>query len=394
MSFKITTLILPAAALTMAIAVPVAVDAQRGQGGRGLGRGQAQPIRFQGMDTNGDGIISRQEWRGNDRSFINNDWNGDGQLSGAEVRPGAQRNANWEEADHVPNRYERYNSWTQSGFNNLDHNRDRRITANEWHFDRETFRRVDRNNDGALDQTEFLGGEVDDARSDNFDDLDWNNNGRVERNEWYGTAAVFNSMDRNRDGVLSRFEVVGGVDTPNDTWDQFVSLDYNRNGSIGRDEWHWSAASFGRYDTNRDNMLSRQEFSAGGGSPTTGGTTQPRTVTVRVNSAQRWTDSGIAVRAGDVLTFNVTGNIQLSDDANDRAGVAGSVNNRRAPDAPVLNQLAGGLIANIDNYGPIFIGGRKSFTVPVNGRLYLGVNDDHVADNRGEFIVNLTVAPR
>jgi hypothetical protein len=115
---------------------------------------------------------------------------------------------------------------------------------------------------------------------------------------------------------------------------------------------------------------------------------------VRVNSAHRWTDSGITVRAGDVLTFNVTGNIQLSDDAKDMAGVAGSVNNRRAPDAPVLNQLAGGLIANIDNYGPIFIGGRRTFTVPVNGRLYLGVNDDHVADNRGEFIVNLTVAPR
>jgi Ca2+-binding EF-hand superfamily protein len=392
MSFKITTLILPAAAVAIAIAVPAAVDAQRGQG-RGQARGQAE-IRFQGMDTNGDGTISRQEWRGNDRSFANHDWNNDGQLSGAEVRPGAQRNANWEEADHIPNRYERYNSWTQAGFNNLDHNRDRKIADNEWHFDRETFRRVDRNRDGALDQNEFLGGDVDDARADNFDELDWNNNGRVERSEWYGTPAIFNSMDRNNDGVLSRFEVVGGVDTPNDTWDQFVSLDYNRNGNISRDEWHWSAASFARYDTNRDNMLSRQEFSAGGGSPAAGGTAQQRTVTVRVNSAQRWTDSGIAVRAGDVLTFNVTGNIQLSDDSNDRAGVAGSVNNRRAPDAPVLNQLAGGLIANIDNYGPIFIGGRRTFTVPVNGRLYLGVNDDHLADNRGEFIVNLTVAPR
>jgi hypothetical protein len=393
MSFKITTLILPAAAVAMAIAVPVTLDAQRGQG-RGQGRGQAAEIRFQGMDTNADGIISRQEWRGNDRSFTNHDWNGDGQLSGAEVRPGAQRNANWEEADHVPNRYERYNSWTQAGFNNLDHNRDRRIEANEWHFDRETFRRVDRNRDGALDQAEFLGGEVDDARADTFDDLDWNNNGRVERTEWYGTPAIFNSMDRNNDGVLSRFEVVGGVDAPNDTWDQFVSLDYNRNGNISRDEWHWSAASFARYDTNRDNMLSRQEFSAGGGSPTAGGPAQQRTVTVRVNSAQRWTDSGITVRAGDVLTFDVTGNIQLSNDANDKAGAAGSVNNRRAPDAPVLNQLAGGLIVSIDNYGPIFIGGRRTFTVPVNGRLYLGVNDDHLADNRGEFIVNLSVAPR
>ena len=389
MSFKITTLMLPAAALAVATSLTVTVDAQRGRG-----RGQSEPMRFQAMDTDRDGMISRKEWRGNDRSFANHDWNGDGQLSGQEVRVGAQRNTNWEEADHVPNRFERYVSWTQAGFNNLDHDRDRRIARNEWHYDIETFRRVDRNRDGSLDQSEFLGGEIDDARADNFDDLDWNNNGRVERSEWYGTPSVFTDLDRNRDGVLSRFEVVGGVDTPNDTWDQFVSLDYNRNGSLGRDEWHWSAASFARYDTNRDGMLSRQEFSVGGGSPTTAGGTQQRTATVRVNSAQRWTNSGITVRAGDVLTFDVTGNIQLSDDAKDMAGVAGSVNNRRAPDAPVLNQLAGGLIANIDNYGPIFIGGRRTLTVPVNGRLYLGVNDDHVADNRGEFVVNVSIAPR
>ena len=314
---------------------------------------------------------------------------------GHEVRLGAQRNTNWEEADHVPNRYERYVAWTQAGFNNLDHNRDRRIAANEWHFDIETFRRVDRNRDGALDQTEFLGGDVDDARADSFDDLDWNNNGRVERSEWYGSPAVFTDLDRNRDGVLSRFEVVGGVDTPNDTWDQFASLDYNRNGSLARDEWHWSAASFNRRDTNRDGMLSRQEFAAGGGSPDavgTAGTQQQRTV--RVIAQQRWTDSGITVRAGDTLTLDASGTMQLSDDAQDMANPAGSTKNRRAPDAPVLNQLAGGLIARIDNYGPIFLGGRRTFTVPVSGRLYFGVNDDHLADNRGEFAVNVSVAPR
>ena len=183
------------------------------------------------MDTNNDGVITRAEWRGSDRAFQNQDWNGDGRLSGQEVRIGGRRNQNFEEADHVPNRYERYVSWTQAGFNNLDHNRDRSITSNEWHFDVETFRRVDRNRDGALDQTEFLGGEVDDVRDASFDDLDWNNNGRVERSEWTGSPAVFTSLDRNRDGVLSRFEVVGGVDTPNDTYDEFASLDYNRNGS-------------------------------------------------------------------------------------------------------------------------------------------------------------------
>ncbi len=387
MSFKITTL-LPAAAVVAAIGVPVTVAAQRG-------RAAQAPMRFEAMDTNRDGVITKAEWRGNDRSFANNDWNGDGQLSGAEVRVGAQRNANWEEADHVPSRYERYVSWTQAGFNNLDHNRDRRIAANEWHFDVETFRRVDRNRDGALDQTEFLGGEdVDDARSDSFDDLDWNNNGRVERSEWHGTAAVFTDLDRNRDGALSRFEVVGGVDTQNDTWDQFGSLDYDRNGSLARDEWHWSGVSFNRRDTNRDGMLSRQEFAAGGGSPDAAGGTAVQPRAVRVNAQHRWTDSGITVRAGDTLSIDASGSVQMSDDAKDMANPAGSTTNRRAPDAPVLNQLAGGLIARIDNYGPIFIGGRRAFTAPVSGRLYFGVNDDHLADNRGEFVVNIGPAAR
>jgi hypothetical protein len=42
------------------------------------------------MDTNGDGVITRDEWRGNDRSFADHDRNGDGVLSGPEVKPGAQ----------------------------------------------------------------------------------------------------------------------------------------------------------------------------------------------------------------------------------------------------------------------------------------------------------------
>ena len=313
MLFKFTTPALFACALAMT--VPTIVGAQGAQ------------IRFDSMDTNNDGVITREEWRGTDRAFQNQDWNGDGRLSGQEVAIGARRNQNFEEADHIPNRYERYVSWTQAGFNNLDHNRDRRITSNEWHFDIETFRRVDRNRDGALDQTEFLGADVDDVRDTSFDDLDWNNNGRVERSEWSGSPAVFTDLDRNRDGVLSRFEVVGGVDTPNDTWDQFASLDYDRNGSLAREEWHWSNVSFQRRDANRDGRLSRQEFAAGGGAP--GGASglsarRAQQRTVRVNSQQRWVDSGIVVRAGDTVTLDASGNIQMSDDAQDTASPAGS----------------------------------------------------------------------
>ena len=377
---KITTRALLTAGCAAAVMTAATLDAQT-------------RMRFEGMDINHDGTISRTEWRGSERAFQNQDWNGDGQLSGDEVRPGARRNANMETADHVPNRFERFNSWTQTGFNNLDHNRDRKITENEWHFDRETFRRVDGNNDGALDEREFLGTDVDDARDVSFDDLDWNNNGRVERSEWYGSAAAFNQLDRNRDGVLTRFEVVGGVNAPNDAWDEFVSLDFDRNGALTRDEWHWSARSFNQQDVNRDGRLSRQEFAAAGGSPASVGTAgQQRTV--RVNAQQRWTDSGITVRAGDTVTIQANGTIQMSDDAKDTATPAGSTTGRNAPDAPVVNQLAGGLLAQIDYYGPIFVGGRHTFTAPVNGRLYFGVNDDHLPDNRGEFSVNVSIDRR
>src|SRR6266511_2043579 len=48
-------------------------------------------MRFQGLDLNGDRVITRSEWRGSDASFRANDWNRDGVLSGDEVRPHARK---------------------------------------------------------------------------------------------------------------------------------------------------------------------------------------------------------------------------------------------------------------------------------------------------------------
>ena len=42
--------------------------------------------RFHGLDRNRDGVITRGEWRGNDTSFRTHDRNGDGIISGTEVR--------------------------------------------------------------------------------------------------------------------------------------------------------------------------------------------------------------------------------------------------------------------------------------------------------------------
>jgi Ca2+-binding EF-hand superfamily protein len=218
---------------------------------------QSRNMRFQDMDRNGDGMITRDEWRGNDRSFANHDWNGDGKLSGDEVRAGARRNSRWDDRD-VETSIGYEDDRTVNRFRTLDHDNNGRLSRAEWHATSETFSRLDRNRDGALTVGEFTASEDDDTE-DRFSDLDTNHDGSVSRSEWHGSAAVFTALDANRDGVLTRAEAVGNQDTAPD---EFRSLDVNNDGAVARDEWHWNTAAFDRLDANRDGRLSRGEFQA------------------------------------------------------------------------------------------------------------------------------------
>ncbi len=107
-----------------------------------------QQMRFRALDRNQDGTISRSEWRGNDRSFANEDWNGDGVLSGEEVRPGARRP------------YEILGDRGTRRFGELDRNRDGVITRDEWGSDRRAFDRLDANRDGRLSRDEVARGDT------------------------------------------------------------------------------------------------------------------------------------------------------------------------------------------------------------------------------------------
>jgi Ca2+-binding EF-hand superfamily protein len=303
------------------------------------GRGN-QRIRFAEMDTNRDNIITRQEWRGSARSFEVHDWNNDGRLSGDEIRLGAA----W------PNRGADVNDWTDARFNVIDRNRDGRITRTEWQYDLQDFIRVDRNRDNILTRNEFLlAQDIDDDRGDSFDNLDMNGDNRIDRAEWHGSLAAFRWLDQNNDGVLSRVETAG-ADLP------ATGTGRGGFGAIGRRE-------------------------------------TPRTVIV---SAQRaWADSGIDLQPGDVVTITATGRVNYSRARDAVAEPGGATGRPATPAAPMPHLDIGTLIARIGNGEPFVVGANlDSLRVPRAGRLFLGVNDDVLTDNSGQFQASITIVRR
>src|SRR4029453_11932280 len=91
--------------------------------------------RFDYLDTNNDGRISRAEWHITAERFDALDDNRDGFLTRAEVRG---------TSDPPPDL-----------FTSVDVNRDNRISRDEWHWSRPSFDSRDDNRDGFLTREEF-----------------------------------------------------------------------------------------------------------------------------------------------------------------------------------------------------------------------------------------------
>jgi hypothetical protein len=303
----------------------------------------APAIRFGPMDLNHDGVIAREEWRGSTRSFELHDWNGDGRLSGEEVRFGAplpprepgrgRRGGNTRQGQAL--------DWSEALFRELDRNRDNRLSRDEWPYEIEDFVRVDRNRDHQLTLNEFLPGDVDDDRGDRFDDLDLNRDNRIDRTEWHGGVEAFRWLDANGDGAISRLEDQGEADS-------------GRGGGQ-------------RGGANSDTIL--------------------------VSSRDLWTDTGIDLNAGDSVTIQATGTIQFSSNPRDIAEPNGAAGRAATANAPLPRVEIGALIGRIGKVSPFFVGAMLDrLRAPGAGRLYLGVNDDILRDNTGDFRVTVTVS--
>jgi hypothetical protein len=239
------------------------------------------PRRFRGLDGNGDGVIARAEWRGNNRSFANHDWNGDGILDGNEVVPAGARTrvarverfpflerfvplpprfvapvpievatVNVASAELVPlpsfaalrlpieeTRLETV--FRTQGFGPVD------LVVN-----RVSFTPVDRV-----------------LVTDRFVYLDSNRDRFVTYDEWAGPRPLFRTLDTNRDRYLAPSELV--VSRPivrnvtlvdRDRYVAFQLLDVDDDGVVAPWEWTGDMDVFFLLDVDNDGLLGQSEY--------------------------------------------------------------------------------------------------------------------------------------
>ena len=106
---------------------------------------------------------------------------------------------------------------------------------------------------------------------------------------------------------------------------------------------------------------------------------------VIVSADTAWNDSGVEVRAGQTIYFEAQGRVRWGRDRQD--GPAGERNSPSNPNRPMGNRNAAALIGKIGN-DMFFIGDDAGpIRMRSSGRLYLGVNDDVLTDNAGNFRV-------
>jgi len=209
----------------------------------------AQNDRLHVDDSNGDGTISRNEWRGSLRDFSDLDVNHDGILSGNEV-PGSRRNGSrdWGTRSRSAD--------TDARVGRLDQNASGRIEGYEWPYNSEVFHQLDTDRDSVLSPRELKS-----ITSVGLEKLDKNRDGRLDTNEWPGGYADFERLDQNRDGKIAASEYFdrGGE------WQRrqrFNNWDSNRSGIIESTEWKSAPELFHRLDRDRDSTVSWDEFMA------------------------------------------------------------------------------------------------------------------------------------
>jgi hypothetical protein len=142
----------------------------------------------------------------------------------------------------------------------------------------------------------------------------------------------------------------------------------------------------------RDDVQSIElDYFSGGSIDNDSGSTRPRGLRERevvVAANVPWVDTGIDVRGGQRVYFEAVGEVRWGADRRD--GPGGEQRSPYNAGRPMPRRPAAALIGKIgqDSSDPFFIGDdRGAIRLQNSGRLYLGINDDVLTDNRGSFRV-------
>lgn len=97
-----------------------------------------------------------------------------------------------------------------------------------------------------------------DQRAALFQNLDRNHDGVLSREEWPANARSFRHLDRNGDGVVNLEEFMSYNGR---FWNElFENWDTNGDGVLTKDEWLDTRESFDRVDRNHNGVIDRNEF--------------------------------------------------------------------------------------------------------------------------------------
>jgi hypothetical protein len=165
-----------------------------------------------------------------------------------------------------------------------------------------------------------------------------------------------------------------------------------RNGTIEFEERRSSGgARTHRFDRDEVRSIELETYRNNSNTNLTGG--RPAGMRERqsvVSADVAWNDTGVEVRSGQTIYLEATGQVRWGKDRRD--GPAGERNSPSNPNRPMPSRSAAALIGKIGNGSNdfFFIGDETGpIRVRSGGRLYLGVNDDVLTDNSGNFRVTV-----